>query len=76
MTRRKDEPANAGKRKQAGKQAAAGPDEPECGPASKIIDMKGMSAEDALRLALATPWRDDKKKTADPEVDSELAGKG
>lgn len=55
MTRRNEEPAMAGKKKRTVKKATAGPGEYEPGPASKIIDMKGLSAEDALRLALATP---------------------
>lgn len=68
MTRRKAEPAKAGKKTREVPHAATASDESECGPASKIIDMKGLSAEDALRLALTTPWRDEKKKTAGPDA--------
>ena len=74
MTKKKEEPAKAGKKKRADKQSTAGPDESEPGPASKIIDLKGMTAEEALKLALATPWPAE-KKTAGKESDSEPAAR-
>lgn len=75
MTRKKAEPPAGGKKKR-GKPSTSEPAESEPGPASKIIDLKGMSAEEALKLALSTPWPVEKKKAADPEIDSESAGNG
>jgi len=68
-------PAASGKQRR-GKQSGAGSAESEPGPASKIIDLKGLSGEEALKLALATPWPAEKRKAAGPDVDSEPAGSG